>query len=527
MAYRALYREYRPQLFAEIMGQRHIVDTLENALKNNRIAHAYLFCGPRGTGKTSTAKILAKALNCHQIKGVEPCNKCSSCVSVAQGSAIDVIEIDAASNRGIDEIRDLKERVKFAPTGGKYKVYIVDEVHMLTIEAFNALLKTLEEPPEHVIFVLATTEPHKLPLTILSRCQRFDFKSIGAEAMTSRLKDILQDLQVKISPAALELIVQAAEGGLRDALSILDQIITFNNTAEISEEDIHNLLGTVNERVINSLLEYLLRGDAGGSLQVIAEISLEGKDLKMFVKGFASCVRDLLLQSIEPTAIKNFSRTDQIYSVEYLLALLDCLTELEPKMKFSSQPRVILELALIKFIYSRRDHLLQSINTKESTEIQNNQDMRVSLPSEVKLPADDQEKLLAENTDNSKLVKSYDLPVAEKNEQKDNISINRVKNSWKLVLEEIRKAMPAIAVPLSDGYPVRIENNVLSIGIRNDFNRQRLDSNQKCRDIIKQTIKSILGWECQFKFIEVSELAQDIPETEDITTQSIINLFEA
>ena len=242
MAYVALYRTWRPQNFDSVVGQPHIVRTLTNAIEKNKIAHAYLFSGPRGTGKTSTAKILAKALNCTHGPTTDPCGTCEACRKITEGTSMDVLEIDAASNRGIDEIRGLRETVGFLPVDGRYKVYIIDEVHMLTTEAFNALLKTLEEPPPHILFILATTEPHKIPATIHSRCQRYDFRRISASDIEARLGEVIDHLDLTIEPAAVRLIADAAEGGMRDALSLLDQCITTSDDT-ITAADVENLLG--------------------------------------------------------------------------------------------------------------------------------------------------------------------------------------------------------------------------------------------------------------------------------------------
>ncbi|NLK51426.1 MAG: DNA polymerase III subunit gamma/tau [Syntrophomonadaceae bacterium] len=256
MSYVALYREWRPQNFQNVVGQTHVTRTLLNALQQGRISHAYLFCGPRGTGKTSVAKILAKAVNCSEAQEGEPCNQCVSCRAIVEGSSLDVLEIDAASNRGIDEIRELRERVQYAPSGGRFRVYIIDEVHMLTTEAFNALLKTLEEPPSHVIFVLATTEAHKVPATILSRCQRFDFRRITPAELIERLKLVAEHQQIEISEEAIMAIVRAAEGGLRDALSLLDQCIGFATNA-ITLEEVNQVLGTVSEEFLRQAIDGL------------------------------------------------------------------------------------------------------------------------------------------------------------------------------------------------------------------------------------------------------------------------------
>jgi DNA polymerase-3 subunit gamma/tau len=355
LAYLVLYREWRPQTFQEIVGQEHINRTLQNALVSNRIGHAYLFCGPRGTGKTTMAKVLAKALNCSSRQSSEPCNTCVNCQEIAAGNSMDVIEIDAASHRGIDEIRELREKVRFSPTTGNYRVYIIDEVHMLTSEAFNALLKTLEEPPSHVVFILATTEPHKVPLTILSRCQRFDFHRIGIQVLLARLKEISGSIGLEIEESALYLIARAAEGGLRDALSILDQIAAYGDK-KITAEDVHRLLGTVREGILDEITAAFSANDTGKALSLINTLTEQGKDLRLFVRELLTHLRTLLLLLLSPGVNGELSpaETERLSSMATalgqvkLLLLLNILTRTEQEMKWSSQPGILLEVALVQ-----------------------------------------------------------------------------------------------------------------------------------------------------------------------------------
>lgn len=348
MSYTALYRVWRPGTFSEVVGQNHISQTLRNAVQQNRVTHAYLFSGPRGTGKTSLAKIMGKALNCLNLKDGEPCNECPNCQGINEGSFLDYFEIDAASNRGIDEIRDMRERVKFTPSQGKTKVYVIDEVHMLTNEAFNALLKTLEEPPEHVVFILATTEPHKIPLTILSRCQRYDFKKIFEEGIKERLKEIIKKENLKVEDEALDLIVRKAEGGMRDAISILDQGISSTGKNELSLSEVEDILGTLNEEQLYNIFYGTFNSEPDKIFSSLDKYLSEGKDIKQIIKDMTDYLREIILYKVsgkgEYPKIKELSNMKEL---EYFNLLLKDLIEGEQRMYFFSRPRIILESLLV------------------------------------------------------------------------------------------------------------------------------------------------------------------------------------
>ncbi|MHB1042671.1 MAG: DNA polymerase III subunit gamma/tau [Eubacteriales bacterium] len=355
MAYQALYREWRPQTFEKIIGQDHITRTLKNAVEAGRTGHAYLFCGTRGTGKTTTAKVLAKAINCLERQGPEPCNRCVNCVSINEGTSSDVIEVDAASNRGIDEIRDLREKIRYAPAAARYRVYIIDEVHMLTNEAFNALLKTLEEPPRHGVFILATTEPHKIPLTILSRCQRFDFRRIRPADIMANLKEVAAGTGLSVAEEAFKTIARAAEGGLRDALSILDKAVAYGGE-RITENDIHSVLGTVRADVLGRMAGYLAARETGEAIALLAGQNEAGKDLRLFSRDLAAFLRAILLERIAPgTAGREmWDEPERVaalavtFTTEHLTCAIEALAGVEQSMKWSAMPDILLELALFK-----------------------------------------------------------------------------------------------------------------------------------------------------------------------------------
>ena len=295
MSYTALYRKFRPVEFEDVKGQEHIITTLKNQIEANRIGHAYLFCGTRGTGKTTVAKIFAKAVNCeHPVNG-SPCGECAMCRSIAAGTSMNVIEIDAASNNGVDNIREIREEVAYRPTEGKYKVYIIDELHMLSIGAFNALLKTLEEPPEYVIFILATTEVHKIPITILSRCQHYDFKRISIETITDRMRDLMQEEQVEVEEKALRYVAKAADGSMRDALSLLDQCIAFYLGQKLTYDNVLEVLGAVDTDVFSRLLRSVIRRDVPKVLDIVDDLVMQGRELTQLATDFTWYLRNLLL----------------------------------------------------------------------------------------------------------------------------------------------------------------------------------------------------------------------------------------
>lgn len=357
MSYEVLARRYRPEVFEEVMGQRTITQTIQNAISQNRIAHAFLFTGARGVGKTSTARILAKALNCESGPNINPCNQCSTCQEIKKGISIDVIEIDGASNRGIEEVRELRENVRYTPAKSRYKIYIIDEVHMLTREAFNALLKTLEEPPPHIIFIFATTEPHKIPATILSRCQRYDFKRIPLREILTSLKRIVEEEGIKISQRGLLFIAQASEGSLRDAQSLLDQVISYGGK-EVKDEDVSEILGLIDQRMIHETIEAIANKDVGKCMEVVENIYHYGYDLQHFCQGLLQFLRHLILIKVSPASegmielpeedLKELKKLAEKFYFDQLNYLFSILLKGEEEISQSTFPRVMLEMTLIR-----------------------------------------------------------------------------------------------------------------------------------------------------------------------------------
>ena len=358
MSYTALYRKFRPIEFEDVKGQDHIITTLKNQINANRIGHAYLFCGTRGTGKTTVAKIFAKAVNCQEPVDGSPCGICEMCRQIATGASLNVIEIDAASNNGVDNIREIRDEVEYRPTQGRYKVYIIDEVHMLSIGAFNALLKTLEEPPEYVIFILATTEVHKIPITILSRCQQYDFKRITIETITDRLQELMVEEQLEVEPKALRYVAKVADGSMRDALSLLDQCLAFFMHKKVSYDDVLEILGVVDTDVFSKLLRAVIRNDIVQVLGIIEEVVMKGREIVQLVNDFTWYQRNLLLvksadnmEDVIDVSTENLQQlkeeADMIDSLT-LLRYIRIFSELSNQMRYATQKRIMLEIAFIK-----------------------------------------------------------------------------------------------------------------------------------------------------------------------------------
>lgn len=359
MSYTALYRKFRPDVFEDVKGQDHIVTTLRNQIKADRIGHAYLFTGTRGTGKTTIAKLFAKAVNCENPVDGSPCGQCRSCQTIASGASVNVIEIDAASNNGVDNIREIIDEVSYSPVEGKFKVYIIDEVHMLSIGAFNALLKTLEEPPSYVIFILATTEVHKIPITILSRCQRYDFKRITIETIVERLRELMDKEQVQVEEKALRYIAKTADGSMRDALSLLDQCIAFHFGEELTYDKVLDVLGAVDTEVFARLLEMIQARDITGCIALLEEVVMQGRELTQFVTDITWYLRNLLLVKTSDSDIEdvidvssdNLARLKaeaETMDAEEIMRQIRIFSELSGQIKYATQKRILIEMTLIK-----------------------------------------------------------------------------------------------------------------------------------------------------------------------------------
>lgn len=371
MSYQALYRKFRPDNFEDVKGQNHIVTTLKNQIKADRIGHAYLFCGTRGTGKTSIAKLFAKSVNCENPIDGSPCGTCKSCRNIAASVSMNVIEIDAASNNGVDNIREIRDEVAYSPTEGKYKVYIIDEVHMLSIGAFNALLKTLEEPPSYVIFILATTEAHKIPITILSRCQRYDFKRISIETIVDRMQELIQIEGITVEEKALRFVAKCADGSMRDALSLLDQCIAFYLGEALTYDHALEVLGAVDTEIYSRMLRKIIERDIIGAIHMLEDLIMKGRELSQFVSDFTWYMRNLLLtktsddiEDVIDVSSENLLRLKEeskMIDTDTLMRYIRIFSDLSGQMKFSNQKRVLIEMAIIKLCKPSMETNMDSI----------------------------------------------------------------------------------------------------------------------------------------------------------------------
>lgn len=505
MAYTALYREWRPKTFDEVVGQSHVTLTLKNQIKNNRIAHAYLLCGTRGTGKTSTAKIFAKAVNCLNPQDGEPCNECEMCKKINSGLAIDVSEMDAASHNKVDDIRDLIDEVKYPPRESKYKVYIMDEAHMLTQGAVNAFLKTLEEPPENVIFILATTDPQKLPITILSRCQRFDFKRIKSDDILERLVKITKEQGNFADNKSLSLIARMSDGAMRDALSILDQAISMGN-GKVDYEKVINMLGLITNENLVKLTDSIIDKNAEKSMKVIDDMVYGGKDINLFIKDMIHHMRNLLMIKISqnPEEILDMSEENidiikeqaSKIRIEEIMRCIRILQESEEQAKWSKQSRIYLELAVIKMCKieydTSKEVLLARINKLENIIKEGNIHINVREADEIKEKPKNS-RLVTDNRMKSEY-KSESSPVIEEN-LNSKLTLEDVRKSWKDILEVLKaRRLMVLYASLTTGRIESCNNGVVEVKYEPEyaFNISRLkkeDNRKTIEEIFSEALK--------------------------------------
>ena len=515
MNYEVFARKYRPQTFDDIVGQTHVTRTLKNAVEQNRLAHAYLFVGPRGTGKTSTARILAKALNCTHGPTVTPCGKCDNCREIAGGNSLDVIELDAASNRGIDDVRELRDNVRYAPAKGRFKIYIIDEVHMLTKEAANALLKTLEEPPKHVIFCLATTEPEKLPITILSRCQRFDLHRIATNLIAQQLQSIATKEKLTLAAAAADAIARGAEGGMRDAESMLDQLVAFCGE-KIEEADVLNVFGFTSQQMVADFVGRILRGETADALTLLHEQCEAGKDMMKLMSDTIAYLRDLLVFKVKPDALSDEASTETraafaeqapLLETDRVLELIDQFAAAEGRMKWAPNKKLHFEVAVIRAIQTLDQTTLDEV-------IENLNALRDGNPATPppKRPGGGPVAAVADRG-----------PGVSDAGYKANDLASDVDEIWGKVVAQIKTRRPFIKTWIEEAHPLGASGRNFELGFPND-QRMVMEhlSSRANREFLEALLKEISGREWALKFSLKENLPAKAPAAKSKNAPAIV-----
>jgi len=538
MSYQVLARKWRPQVFDDVVGQGHITRTLQNAILSGRLAHAFLFSGPRGVGKTTTARILAKALNCSQGPTPTPCGKCDSCLETAAGTSVDVVEIDGASNRGIEHIRELREAVKYAPVSGKYKVYVIDEVHMLTNEAFNALLKTLEEPPPHVIFIFATTEPQKIPATIHSRCQRYGFKRVSLHEIIGRLRTIADTEGIKISDWSLAMIARAAEGSMRDSQSLLDQAVSYSGM-EITDGDLQETLGTVAQERLLQFAASLLARDAGDLLKQVDALMEQGQDMRQFLSGMVEHLRNLMVVKIasEPGQIMELPTADieairqQADKAEanQLLMLFDSLSKTLDDMRWSPHQRFTLEIGLIKACSLAPLQPLAEVLGRMK-------ELEARLASGKQPPATPAGASTRSPQKVRETPQSYVQPVRPSAAPSPPLAAQGGEQAdvWGVIMKALKSKKPGLASFLEHSSLLENTDTILVLGVKGVFQVSQVEKRENL-DVIEQAAQEVLGRKVQVKVKPLGDTPKSNikskspkkikPEEQDPAVQDVLRVF--